>query len=139
MSLWSEVSRDDTYSIFFTFSRYIIFHYDVLVIEQVPLVEQARPTLTEYLSSSQIFCEVHVGQSLVFCVVFCQSLFVILSYFFWWLYCLSNYLRLLISDYPFNICKLIDYSWLRLPPKSAPPARYLSTLYKDIDLNCLQK
>jgi len=38
-----------------------------------------------------------VDQSLVFCVVFCRSLFVLLSFFIWSLRCLSFDLRLLIT------------------------------------------
>ena len=39
-----------------------------------------------------------VARSLVFCVVFCRSLFVLLSIFFWPLCCLSLFaLRLLIT------------------------------------------
>jgi hypothetical protein len=52
--------------------------------------------------------EVRAAQSLVFCVVFCRSLFVLLFFFFCPLHCLSFDLRLLItplvsSDYPFGI------------------------------------
>jgi len=36
----------------------------------VPLVEQELPTIPEHLSSSLVFSEVRVAQSLVFCVVF---------------------------------------------------------------------
>ena len=44
------------------------------------------------------FCEVHVAQSLVLYVVFCRSLFVHMSFFFWSLHCLSVFgLRLLIT------------------------------------------
>jgi hypothetical protein len=39
---------------------------------------------------------VQVAQYLVFCVVFCRSLYVYLSFFFWSLYCLSFDWRLLI-------------------------------------------
>jgi len=35
------------------------------------------------------FCEVRVAPSLYVCVVFCRSLFVLSSVFFWPLYCLS--------------------------------------------------
>jgi hypothetical protein len=38
-----------------------------------------------------------VTRSLVFCVVFYIPLFVLLSFFFWTLYCLSVYLRILIT------------------------------------------
>ena len=37
--------------------------------------------LSENLNSPSVFSKVHVGRSLVFCVVFCRSLFVLLSYF----------------------------------------------------------
>ena len=48
---------------------------------RVPLVEQKRRILPEYLCSSQSFGEVRVAWSLVFCVVFCRSLFVLLPFF----------------------------------------------------------
>ena len=43
--------------------------------------EQELPTLPEHLSSTSLFSGVRVAQSLVFCVVFCRSLFVLLSFF----------------------------------------------------------
>ena len=43
---------------------------------QVPLVYQELLTLPEHLCSPLVFSGVHVAQSLVFCVVFCRSLFV---------------------------------------------------------------
>ena len=61
-------------------------------------VEQELPTLPEHLSPSLyffVFCGVSVARSLVFCVVFCQSLLVHLSCFSLPLHCLSLiYLRL---------------------------------------------
>jgi len=57
---------------------------------QVPLlVEQTLPTLPEHLSSPQVFSGFHVTGSLVLCEMFCRSLFVVLSVFFWPLCCLS--------------------------------------------------
>ena len=47
----------------------------IRVIRWVLLVEQELISLPEHLSSSH-FCEVHVTQFLVFCVVFWRSLFV---------------------------------------------------------------
>jgi hypothetical protein len=45
---------------------------------------------------------VHVAQSLVFCVVFCISLFVFFSIFSWPLYCLSiSEFRLLLNPFGF--------------------------------------
>ena len=47
------------------------------------------------------FSGVHVTQSLVFSVVFCRSLFVLLSFFLWRLYCFS--FSITDSDYTFGI------------------------------------
>jgi hypothetical protein len=62
-------------------------------------------TLPEYLSSSAVFSDVCVVRSLVFCVVFCWSLFVLLSFFlfchpwYFFLYKIPNYiLKLLIFN-----------------------------------------
>ena len=52
-------------------------------------VEQELLTRSECLRSTLVFRRVRVGSSLVFCVVFCRSLFVPLSFFFCSLYCLS--------------------------------------------------
>ena len=43
---------------------------------RMPLVEQELLSLPEHLCSSPVFSGVRVAQSLVFCVVFCKSLFV---------------------------------------------------------------
>jgi hypothetical protein len=49
-------------------------------------------------SLHSVFSGVRVALSLVFCVVFCRSLFVLLSFFFWPLYCLFVFdLRTLIT------------------------------------------
>ena len=44
----------------------------------------------EYLEPPN-FAEVHVARTFVFCVLFCESLFGLLSVFFWPLHCLSFY------------------------------------------------
>jgi hypothetical protein len=49
----------------------------------IPLVKQELPTLPEHLSSPPVFSGVRVTRSLVLCVVFCRSLFVLLSFFIW--------------------------------------------------------
>jgi hypothetical protein len=54
----------------------------------MPLVMQELLTLQGYLHLPTGLCRIHVAQSLVFCVVFCESLFVFLSFFVWSLYCL---------------------------------------------------
>ena len=74
------------------------------VTRQVSLVDQELPTLLEHLSSLPVFREVHVARSLVFCVMFCRSLFVLMSFIFWSLCCLVL-LRFTDSDYPFGIFK----------------------------------
>ena len=54
--------------------------------------------LLQNLSSSPVFSEVSFARSFVFCVVFCRSLFVLLSSIFWPLCCLTfSDLRLFIT------------------------------------------
>jgi len=83
-------------------------------------MEQALLTLPEHLNSSPVFSGVRVARALVFCVVFCRSLFILLSFFFWSLYCLSFDLRLQITLFGiFNLfldsplsCPFIPISFL---------------------------
>ena len=63
---------------------------------RMPLVEQEPPSLPEILCSPLGFSGLRVPRSLVFCVVFCRSLFVI---FLWSLCCLSFDLRILITSF----------------------------------------
>ena len=51
----------------------------------------------EHLRSPSAFSGIRVTRSLVLCAVLCRSLFVLLSFFFWPLCCLSFYLRILIT------------------------------------------
>ena len=51
------------------------------VIRMVPLLEQTLLTVLKHLSASSEFSMVRV--SLLVCVVFCGSLFVFMSFFFW--------------------------------------------------------
>jgi len=60
---------------------------------RVPPVEQELPTLPEHLSSPSVFSGVHVTRSLVLCVMFCRSLFVLLAI-------LLSVLRFTDSNYP---------------------------------------
>ena len=76
------------------------------------LVEQELRTLPEHLSSLSIFSRVHISQSLVFCVVFCRSLFVL----FLLGIVLSVLLQITASDYPFGIFEL--FSWYKVENKS---------------------
>ena len=59
------------------------------VTRRMPLAEQKLPTHPEHLLSHPSFSWVRVTRSLVFCVVFGRSLFVLLSFFIWPLCCLS--------------------------------------------------
>jgi hypothetical protein len=62
------------------------------------LVEQELLTLPEHLSSPTVINEVCVTRSLVFCVMFCRSLFILLSFSVWSLCCLSFFeLRIMIT------------------------------------------
>ena len=64
----------------------------------VPLVERELPTLPEHLPLPPVFSGVRVARSLVFCMVFCVSLFIILLFLLWPLRCLSfSDLRLMIT------------------------------------------
>jgi hypothetical protein len=63
----------------------------------VPHVEQEVRTLPDHMSSPPVFSGVCVTRSLVFWVMFCRSLFVLLTFFFRPLYCLYFDLRLLIT------------------------------------------
>ena len=62
--------------------------------------------------------------SLVFCVMFCISLFVLLSIFLWSLYCLSFDVRLPINalvslNFSYNCCSCCRIDWLLLNLKWA--------------------
>jgi hypothetical protein len=59
----------------------------------------------ENLSSLPVICGVRVARSLVFCVMFCRSLFV-LFFLFRLVIVLSVFLRFTESDYHFGIFKL---------------------------------
>ena len=65
------------------------------------------------LSSSPVVSEVHVAQSLVFCVVFCRSLFFLLCLFLLLLHCFSSFeLKILMT--PLLSLKL-SYTLIFLP------------------------
>ena len=55
------------------------------------------------LSGCCFFCAVDIAQSLVFCVVFFRSLFVIL--FFFLLVIVFSVVRITASDYAFDVCQ----------------------------------
>ena len=69
------------------------------------------PSVPEHLIASPDFSGVRVTRSSVSCVMFCRSLFVLLSFFFWSLCCLSfnlrNMVTPLLSSYSSVILALI--------------------------------
>jgi hypothetical protein len=72
-------------------------------------VKQEVLTLLEYLTSPSVFSWVRVARSIVMCLMFCRSLFVLLSFFFCPLRCLSFYLWLVItlvvySNLSYSVC-----------------------------------
>ena len=79
----------------------------------MPLVEQELLTLPEYMSSNQVFSGVRVARPLVFCAIFCLSLFV--------LFLLVIVLSVLVSKYEFNNdnqhYRLFQHRFLQLPYK----------------------
>ena len=75
---------------------YIWFYQNVT--RRVSLVEQELLTLPKHLNSPPVFGGVHVTPSLVFICLFCRSLFVLLYFVFWPLYCLFFFdIRILIT------------------------------------------
>jgi hypothetical protein len=69
----------------------------LFLLRRVSLVEQELLTLMEHIRSPPPFSGVRVDRSLVLCVVFYRPLFVLLSFFFLPLCCLSFELRILIA------------------------------------------
>ena len=67
--------------------------------KQAQAVEQELSTRPVRLSSPPLFSGIHVTRSLVFCVMFCGSLFVLLSFFFW-PFCDLSFLDLQIQITP---------------------------------------
>ena len=65
---------------------------EMFATRRVPLVEQKLGSLSKHLSSSPLCRKVCVAQSVYFCVVFCRSLLVFLSFsFVYCIVCLSTY------------------------------------------------
>jgi len=98
----------------------MFIRYYNLLLQFLAEVEQIIPlngSLTNYtllhigqISVKTVFSWDRVARSLVFCVMFYRSLFVLLSYFFWSLCCLSFFdLRLLVTASVSSI-----FSWIVL-------------------------
>ena len=88
---------------FFLFMLLNLFFYVKCVVDSSNTMGVTRGEETAYPSGAPEFTPilsgVHVSRSLVFCVVFCRSLFVLLVIMFFVL------LRFTDSDYPFSIFK----------------------------------
>ena len=81
-------------------------HLSILTVRSRNLVKQELPTLPKHLSLYLVFSGVGVARSLVFCVVFCKSLFALFSFG----HCDVCPSRFKDSDYPFAIFKLLTYA-----------------------------
>ena len=68
---------------------WLITGFVIRLTRRVPLVEHELLTLPDHLSSPPVFRAVRVTRSLVLCVMFCRSLFVLLFFYFWPLCCPS--------------------------------------------------
>jgi len=78
-----------------------------LIIREIPML---LLSFLQHLSSHPIFCRIWIVPSLVFCVIFCRSLFVLLSFFFWPLYCQSFFdWQLLITPFGIFSCIWVPY------------------------------
>ena len=87
----------------------IITGFITRVTRWMPLGEQELLTFPKHMSSSPVFGGVRVTRSLVLCVVFCRSFFVLFR-----LAIVLSVLRFAISDYPFGIFKLFLYCTLSI-------------------------
>ena len=83
----------------------LITEYVIRRTRHVSLLEQEQPTLPGKMCSLPVYSEVRVARPLIFCLVFCRSLFVILFFLSWLLRCLS-FFWFMDSDYPFGILDL---------------------------------
>ena len=92
----------------------------------LPLVEQELLTLLVHLSSSPVYSGVRVTRSLVLCVIFCRSLFLLLLFL---LAILLSVLRYMDSDYPFGIFKLFLLNITILGFEILTNQKVIETLY----------
>jgi len=83
---------------------WLITGFIIILTRQVPLVEQELLTIPEHRSLPTCVSGLRVARSLVLCVMFCRSLFVLLSFFFSLLCCLSFDLRILITPLVSSNC-----------------------------------
>ena len=95
------------------------------------LVEQELFTLPEHLSSLPILSGVRITRSLVLCVMFCRSLFFLLSFFFWPLCYLSFCLLAIV------LSVLLSFGHCVICPSVFWPLCYLSFCLLAIVLSVL--
>jgi len=96
--------KDHIYDPLLVNNNQSLFHSSLItgfisrVTRRVPLAENELPTLPEHLGLLQALIGVRGARSIVICVLFCRSFFVLLPVFFWPLCCLSFFdLRILIT------------------------------------------
>ena len=87
---------------------FVLFVFILCLVPNVTCVSVL--TLPEHMSSPPLFNLICVARSLVFCVVFCRSLFVL----FFWVIMLSVLRRFTYSDYLFGIFKHFYSFWYSL-------------------------
>ena len=80
------------------FSSFMTYYQVTRLTRRGPLVEQKLLTLPEHLRSPPVLSGVLVTRTLFLCVMFCRSLFVLLSFLFWPLCRLFVDLRILITS-----------------------------------------
>jgi hypothetical protein len=83
---------------------WLITRFVTRVIRRVPRVEQELLTLVGTPAFIPDFSGIRVARCLVFCVMFCRSLFVLLPLYL--LAIVLSVLRIMASDYPFGIFTL---------------------------------
>ena len=88
---------------------WLITGFVIIVTRMVPLVEQELLTLPEHPRAPLVFSEVRVARSIIFCVMFCRSLYVFL--FFFLLAIVLSVLWLTDSDYPYIPGIFMHFLW----------------------------
>ena len=125
----------------FRFVSRLITRFVTRLARQVPLVEQELLTLQEHLSSPPVFSGVRVTRSLVLCVMFCRSLFVLLYFFFWPLCLLFFDLRILITPLVLSISSISCHDRKRkmvhvINSSSTMHTLHTETTIQEIAINC---
>ena len=104
------VTNDHGYVPFFVVIILYFFFHSWLIIGVVKTVTRWMLLVEHELFTLPVFSGVRVARYLVFYIVLCKSLFVLLSFFFWPLCCLSFDLRIMIG--PFVCPSSIYDGWL---------------------------